>query len=160
TLYDEAIDGACKQRFVQDEAIANERAGRYYREEGRARIAAWYLSNAANAFGRWGATEKVRALEEEFPDVDFGDQSRWCSSNGNGHVEAALDVGSILRAGETIASEVVLDRLLEKLLEVCITSAGAERGALLLEEQGHLVVRAQAAVTGPSTVDVVAATGN
>ncbi len=152
-LYDEAIDGARQQRFVQDEAIAHEAAGRFYRKSGRERIALLYLSSAARAYASWGATAKVRALEEELPALTEGGYAS--SPHPEPNAAGGLDLLSILRGSETIASEVVLDRLLEKLLEVCLESAGAERGLFFLDGPRGLSLCAGAAVTGPSTVEVL-----
>jgi predicted ATPase/signal transduction histidine kinase len=151
-LYDEAIDGARQRQFVQDEAIAGEAAGRFYRAAGRARIAQLYLSSAARGYARWGATAKVRALQEEFPDLAL---ATYRGPETEPHAGASLDLQTILRGAEAIASEVVLDRVLAKLLEVCLANAGAERGLLFLEDGNHFALQAGAAVTGPATVEVL-----
>ena len=61
----------------------------------------------------------------------------------------SLDLLGLLKAAETISREVVLERLLEKLLAVCFEVAGATRGALALDEEGTLVVQAAGAVGEP-----------
>jgi predicted ATPase/signal transduction histidine kinase len=148
-LYDKAIEAARREGFLQDEALANELAGRFYRSLDRRRIAALYLSAAIREYARWGATAKAEALEEEFPDLESVESPSWrvpISPIQDQKGGAALDLLGILRAAETISSEVVLDRLLEKLMEVCLATAGGERGALLLEEEGRFVVRVVASV--------------
>ena len=45
----------------------------------------------------------------------------------------------LLRASETLTSELVLDRLLEKLMPICIEAAAAERAVLVLDEDGPVV---------------------
>src|SRR5207245_10739020 len=52
-LYDWAIDAATRERFTQDEALANELAGRFYHGIGRKRIAPLYLSAALAGYARW-----------------------------------------------------------------------------------------------------------
>src|SRR5207248_10434322 len=42
-----------------------------------------------------------------------------------------------------------LSRLLERLMEVCLATAGAQRGALLLEEDGRSMVRVVGSVSEP-----------
>jgi predicted ATPase/signal transduction histidine kinase len=140
-LYDEGIAAAARGGFLQDEALGNELAGRLYRARGRKRIGDMYLSEAVDRYARWGAHAKAQALHEEFPDrapvtARPGDLS-------------ALDVVSLARAAEVIASELGPERLLEKLLEVCLASAGAERGALVLEEGDRLFLRAAGRVSEP-----------
>ncbi len=60
---------------------------------------------------------------------------RWCSE--------VLTARDGCPAVEYAIGEVVLDRLLGKLMEICLATAGAERGALaLVEQDGRLMVRA------------------
>jgi signal transduction histidine kinase len=149
TMYDEAIEAARREGFLQDEALANELAGRFYRALDRKRIAALYLSAAIRAYARWGATAKAKALEEEFPNLESVEAPAWripITPIPDEQRGTVLDLLGILKAAEIISSEVVLDRLLEKLMEVCLATAGAERGALLLEEEGRLVVRVTASI--------------
>jgi predicted ATPase/signal transduction histidine kinase len=148
-LYDQAIDASRREGFLQDEALANELAGRFYRAIDRKRIAALYMNAAVRAYARWGATAKADALEEEFPDLESVDVPSWrfpVLPAQHEHPGAALDLLGILKAAESISSEIVLARLLEKLMDVCLATAGAECGALLLEEGGSIAVRVTASV--------------
>ena len=52
---------------------------------------------------------------------------------------------SLLRAAETISSEVVLERLLQALMRLCLTTAGAVRGSLVIEEEAGAFIRATGA---------------
>ena len=143
-LYDEAVEGATDGGFVHDAAVASELAGRHALARGRIRTADLYLRKARERYARWGATEKVRALEEEFPEMGRSESS---SSEG-GIRDSDLDILSLLKAAETIGTEVVLDRLLERLIHVCAEAAGAERVVVVLEEDGDPFVRATGTATG------------
>ena len=44
---------------------------------------------------------------------------------------------TVLKAAQAISSEIVLDRLLVKLIKIIIENAGAQKGALILEEGGR-----------------------
>ncbi|WP_257459359.1 AAA family ATPase [Archangium lipolyticum] len=159
-LYDAAIDGAHAEGFLQDEALANELAGRFYHSLGRKRFAALHLRTAQEVYARWGATAKVALLEEEFPDLEPVGGRTWgapASAPGSGMpAGASLDLLSLLKASETLVGEVVLDRLLEKLMAVCFEAAGATRGALVLDEAGALMVRAVGAIPEPVSLERVA----
>ena len=70
-----------------------------------------------------------------------------------------LDLHSLMKATETLAAEVVLDRLLEKLIAVCLEVAGARSGALVLAQgsgDGRLQVRARGAVAEPVALEQTA----
>lgn len=129
--YDRAADGARAEGFLDEEALANELAARFHLERGRRRVGQMYARSASRAMQRWGAggpepsdaTVKVGTLH-------------------GGPPASALDLVSVLKAAEVISSEVVLERLLDKLMQVCMEAAGAERAVLMLEREGHPVVRA------------------
>ncbi|WP_437678695.1 sensor histidine kinase [Sorangium sp. So ce131] len=149
-LYDEAIEAATSAGIAPAAALGNELAGRFYRGLGRARIAAMYLRAARRGYASWGASEKARALAEELRIGDGGEEP---GADEERYPAAALDALSLLKAAETLSGEIVLDRLLEKLLGVCLEAAGAERGALVLEEDGGLFVRAAGRAAGPVSIE-------
>src|SRR5262245_32596862 len=61
--YDRAIEGAIKQSFTHEEALAKELAGDFYLARGRPRLAHEYLREAYGAYIRWGAVIKLQQLE-------------------------------------------------------------------------------------------------
>ncbi|MCY1078861.1 AAA family ATPase [Archangium lansingense] len=152
-LYELAIEGAHREEFLQDEALANELAGRYYHAVGGKRLASGYLRAALEGYTHWGARAKVSALEEEFPGLVPVEPSFSVATNGNPEraepTGSALDLLTLLKASETLVSEVVLERLFEKLMTVCLEAAGAQRGALMLEEKDTLMLRAVGSVSEP-----------
>jgi predicted ATPase/signal transduction histidine kinase/tRNA A-37 threonylcarbamoyl transferase component Bud32 len=143
-LYDEAIEAASEGGFVNDAAVASELAGRHALSRGRIRIADLYLRKARERYARWGAAEKVRALEEEFPEMGRSE----VPSAGARIRDTDLDVLSLIKSAETISTEVGLDRLLERLVDVCAEAAGADRVVVVLEEDGVPFVRAVGTATG------------
>ncbi|WP_163866157.1 AAA family ATPase [Myxococcus eversor] len=156
-LYESAIDGAHTQGFLQDEALANELAGRFHQHLHHKRFATLHLRAALDCYTRWGAQAKVALLEEEFPELKSLVDRAWSepgvtrtSPDAPG---ASLDLLTLLKASETLVGEVVLDRLLEKLMAVCFEAAGATRGALVLDEAGALRVRAVGAISEPVSLE-------
>ncbi|WP_039961408.1 ATP-binding protein, partial [Kamptonema sp. PCC 6506] len=63
TYYERAINGAKEQGFIQEEALANERAAEFYLALGREKVAKTYMTEAYYCYIRWGAIAKVRDLE-------------------------------------------------------------------------------------------------
>jgi GAF domain-containing protein len=53
---------------------------------------------------------------------------------------------TVLKGSQALASEIVLDRLLEKLMKIAIENAGAQKGFLLMPNSGKLVIQAAASV--------------
>jgi len=55
----------------------------------------------------------------------------------------ALDLASVLKSTQAMSSEIVLAKLLEKLLNLTMENAGAQRGVLVLASDGQLFVEAE-----------------
>lgn len=148
-LYESAIASARRGLFLQNEAIANELAGRYHLEQGDTRAAHRYLEAARYGYVRWGAAAKVEQLDERHPFLAGSSQKTGGRSPG---AAATLDLDAVLRAGTAMTSELVLDRLLQKVLSILVENAGAERGALLLDQDGALRVHAVGTAQTPQVV--------
>jgi predicted ATPase/signal transduction histidine kinase len=140
--YEEAISDARRNGFAQDEALANELAGRFWGARGRHVIGAAYLASALRGYRQWQAHRKAAALAAEFPDL--GESAPPSVLTTSQQSTSALDLGTVLKASYAISSEIVLEKLLAKLMEIAIQNAGAERGVLLLDTNGELRPRVDA----------------
>ena len=148
-LYDRAIEAAHANRFLNHEAIANELAGRFYIGLGRERAARGYLEEALLLFERWGASAKVEQMLERYPQLGgraSGAVSRLSPTTTVPSIasDAVIDLETVVKAGNALTGEIVLERLLETLIGLVIENAGAERGSLLLETEGELWLEAEA----------------
>jgi len=54
-----------------------------------------------------------------------------------------LELSSIMKAARTISGEIILNRLVTKLMRIIVENAGAQRGVLLLEQNGRLMLVAE-----------------
>ena len=70
-LYDQAIVSAHENEYTQNEAIANELAAKFYLVKEENRIAKIYMKEAYICYQRWGATRKLRDLEEKYPQLNL-----------------------------------------------------------------------------------------
>lgn len=61
--YDLAIQLARKAGFLQEEALANELAAKYFLKEQK-RLAEMYMKNAYQRYRSWGAEAKLKQLEQ------------------------------------------------------------------------------------------------
>ncbi len=68
-LYDRSIAGAKANKYLQEEAVANECAAKFYRAWGKENIAATYMQSAYYCYARWGAKAKTDDLERRYPDL-------------------------------------------------------------------------------------------
>jgi predicted ATPase/signal transduction histidine kinase/GAF domain-containing protein len=152
-LYEEAIQSAGQRGFVQNEAIANELAARFYASRGFATIALTYLRNARYCYQRWGAVGKVRQLERDHPQLRADSMSVRSTGTIDTSIEQ-IDAATVVKASQAILGEIVLDKLIKILMTMALEHAGAERGLLMLLRNGSLQIQAEAA-TATGAVDVV-----
>ncbi|WP_341734383.1 ATP-binding sensor histidine kinase [Microcoleus sp. EPA2] len=141
--YDQSIASALENGFIQNAALANELATRFYLAQNRYNSAKLYLNDARFCYLQWGATAKVNQLEHSHPDwfQKISDNqitvTTTASTSADGNI---LDVGTVMKASQTISSEIVLEKLLTKLLHIILENAGAEKGAIILEKEGELSI--------------------
>jgi predicted ATPase/signal transduction histidine kinase len=141
-LYEQSIAAAEENGMVHRQALANELASRFYRGRGFDRIADTYLREAQACYARWGADAKVRQIDRAHPQLR---QRLAPEAHTTFSVEAEqIDVLSVVKATQTISSEIVLDQLLRTLLEVVLEQGGAQKVYLILVRRGELHIEAEA----------------
>ena len=143
-LYDRAAEEATGASFIPIDALANERAGRFWLALGKRDFAKDYLERAYARYARWGARSKLDRLTEEFPElaVNRTDEGRSVSSSSNHGLPQNLDLEAVIKMSRAIASELRLDRLLGTLVKLLIEAAGAQRAVLFRAEPNGLKVEA------------------
>jgi predicted ATPase/signal transduction histidine kinase/ActR/RegA family two-component response regulator len=151
-LYEQAIQSAREHGFVQNEALAHEVAARFYLARGLDTIAHLHLRNARNCYERWGALGKLKQLDERYPHLH---EERVAPSPTAtiGTPVGQLDVETVVKASQALSSEIVLPRLIERLVRIAVEHAGAERGLLILLHGDEPQIEAEA-TTGHDRVEV------
>ncbi|MBC9073346.1 response regulator [Thauera sp. CAU 1555] len=154
--YDKAIEAAVRGGFVQDEALANELAGRFWLQLGKEEFAAVHLRRAFRGYQLWGARRKLEDLVRrcgtllEAPAQPAATQSYAArhtaiySVTSNHTTTSVFDIDSVIEASHLLAGEIQLGELKRKMMHLAISNAGADSGFLILDEEGTLVVAARA----------------
>ncbi len=157
--YDRAIAGSEENGYIQDEALAYELAAKFYLALGRQEIARTYMTKAYYGYICWGAIAKAKHLESKYSQIiTFAKQGSLLAKNNISNSSSissnsqALDWATIIKASQTIASEIILGQLLKKLMTIVIENAGAETGFLILKQQEQLFIEAQGSV---NTTEIV-----
>ena len=65
-FYDRAISLAKENQYLNEEALANELAAKFYLEWGKEKFAQVYAIEAYYAYSRWGAKAKIEDLEKRY----------------------------------------------------------------------------------------------
>jgi PAS domain S-box-containing protein len=150
-LYEQAIHLAREHGFVQNEGLAHELAAQHYLTRGLETAGYAYLRSARNCYDRWGALGKVKQLDECYPRLREGPTSPTAATIGT--PVGQLDVETVVKASQALSSEIVLNKLIEKLMRIAVEHAGAERGLLILLRGDGLKIEAEAA-SGDGRVEV------
>ncbi|MEG4571436.1 AAA family ATPase [Microcoleus sp. N3A4] len=158
--YDQAIALAKKHQFINEEALANELAAKFYLDWGKERIATEYIIQAYYCYAHWGAKAKVADLEKRYPQLlapilqqtrsplstsetifTLGTVTSTSSAtSSSSSISVALDLATILKASQTLSGEIELEKLLCALLHIVIENAGAEKCVLMLLRDECLLI--------------------
>jgi PAS domain S-box-containing protein len=147
-MYDRAISGAKENKFLNEEALANELAAKFYWEWSKEKLAQTYMIEAYYCYVQWGATAKVTDLETRYPQllapiqrgIKTTKTTASVTTTGSG---SNLDITTVMKATSAISGEIMLDKLMSSLMKILMESAGAERGYLILSSQGKLLIEAE-----------------
>ncbi len=132
-LYDRAIKLANDHGFINDAALANELASKFYEALDKPRLAEVYLREAYRLYDAWGAGAKTADLRKRRPEW-IGDLALTTQASVDRHEDVDLD--SILKASETFKDSEIAAEMLQRTMSIIIENAGAESGVLLLKEHG------------------------
>jgi signal transduction histidine kinase len=138
--YDAAIDAAAEHGFLKVEAIAHELVAEFWRDRGKPAFAAVHLGKARDVCEHWGARPRARQLE--LKRRALGPALDTHSSRSTTAVASTLDLATIAKASQAIASDIVLDSLLAKIMDIIIENTGAQAGSIVLSSDDKLRVHA------------------
>ena len=150
-LYERAIVSARASGFVHNEALANELAARFYAGREFEKIARVYLQDARYGYLRWGADGKVRQLDQLHPGLRQDQHAPGSTETIEAPVEQ-LDLATVIEVSQAISGEMVLDKLIDRLMRVAIKHAGAERGLLISPRSEKLQIDAEATTRGDDVI--------
>ncbi len=144
-LYEQAIRSAHDHGFIQNEALANELAGRFYLSHGLETNGYAHLRNARACYALWGADAKVRQLARVYPPLGKP-EDRLPTATLSARAPQ-LDVTNVVKASQAVSGEIILPKLIETLMSIALQSAGADRGLLLLPHGESYAIEAEARVS-------------
>ncbi len=146
--YEAAISSARAHNNCRMEALACEHASAFYAGLGSEQLRELFLEQAYHAYQRWGAQGKVAQLQARYPWLTSARRrnselsSTPLSSSSSGGTQV-LDLESVVKATQALSEQLVLSELLAMMMKIIVENAGAERGYLLLLDDGQLSVEAE-----------------
>lgn len=170
--YQNAIEAARKHRNHLDLAIIQERLAGFYYGIGQAVVGRLFLGEALMDYHRLQMHGVVERLIRQHPALKPLMKTRETSSlitpltdrdvmntgtmsmPGGQHGSSLIDVMALVKSTQALSGEIVLSKLLKRLMEIMLENAGADYGLLAMERDGHLFIEARASVD-PAEVTVL-----
>ena len=150
-LYDKAIAQARENKYLNNEALANEVASRFYTSRDNKRDAIYHMKEAHYCYYRWGAYTKVKDLEMRYPQLlktnlieeQPPERQLTAATFTREYSTSAFDLETVIKTSLAISSEIVLEKLLAKFMKIVMENAGATKGFLIMEKSDKLVVEVE-----------------
>jgi GAF domain-containing protein len=146
-LYMKAAQGFIRLPSIHMHAVCLLRAGLYYLERELPMEAGVFMSEAVRLFKESGLVMFARFYGETYRDIITVDD------RGTLHGEQtaagqSLDVTTIMKSAQALSGEIVLAKLMKTIMTISLESAGAQKGFLILSNQGGLVVETSIRLDG------------
>ncbi|MGZ3242084.1 MAG: GAF domain-containing protein, partial [Burkholderiaceae bacterium] len=138
TCHLQAIRHAREHGYILLEAWANEFLGMLYRENGL-HVAQAHFDEARRLYVNCAATGKANTL----PQSARATLSRVEDATLIGIRPQQLDLATIIKVSQAISGEIVLEKLIERIMSIVVENAGAQHGTLLLNKDDTLLVQAR-----------------
>ncbi|MCB1190116.1 MAG: PAS domain S-box protein [Leptospiraceae bacterium] len=144
--YEIAIDKSLETTYLNEIALIFEVAGKFYLKNNNKRQASYYLQDAYKYYRQWGVVAKTRYLESKYNSyINYKQDSDFFA---NAIIKAkqeiqSMDIDSIISAAQAISSEIVMEKLLNKMMILVLENANADEGALVLGRNDRWVVEAE-----------------
>ena len=161
--YDTALRDVESRHRPWHRALIAERAGLFHLAHGAEQIGRWLIAEARLRYEEWGATGKVRQLDDTHPFLRRGgpvdDAPRPDHTHSGGVSSDDIDMLAILRVSQALSSETSLDRLYASVADQMRTITGATTVQLLLVDEVQGWVLPASAGERDAPVAVAAAHG-
>lgn len=140
-LFAQAIQEADRYRLIHYAALAAELAVRLHLSAGDTIAARAHLALARERYATWGAAARVAYLDEKYRALRTVREAaaEWRVETSGAR---SLDLLSLMKSSQTISGEIVMSRLVDRMMHTIIENAGAEWGGLILQEGKSLYVEA------------------
>lgn len=148
-LYDDALKAASEQNILHDLALSWERAAQFFIHTKQDLLARFYLQNAYRSYQKWGATTKITQMMKNYPLLENSSRYELESDIINDLDKPRggdVDLATVIKASSALSGEIVLSRLLKKLMQIILENAGAQNGYLILEKNEERFIEAEISV--------------
>lgn len=143
-LFNLAASKAAEHEYFQEEALAIELLARFYFQRSDRYLGEFYIKKAIRLYERWGANAKVNQLNEKYFNIrlQYQEAKKEEPEHEIGQV-STFDSNSFIKAAIAISSNLEMDKLLEKLIQIAFEYANADKGFLVLKSNKEFLIEAE-----------------
>jgi serine phosphatase RsbU (regulator of sigma subunit) len=147
--YQRAIALANEHKFLQEEALSLELTAKFWLELGDEKIAGLFIAESYNTYHKWGATAKIKHLEDTYKRLFASSKAIGKSRTIKGQINSStlisdvyegLDLSSIMESANAFVSTLNRKELLKRVIEIAVKNAGATHGFLLIKRDEHFFI--------------------
>ncbi len=166
-LYDRAIAVAIADNDLQQAALSNELAAKFYLGWGKTKVAAGYMQEAYDYYLLWGAKAKTADLARRYPqllapirrlpssEVDLPANLAVVIDSGDRTQQPHdFDLASVLQSIRVLSSTLDLEDLLQKSIQIILINAGAQTCILALPDSTDVWQISAIATVNPDRLPV------
>lgn len=150
SIFKDVINHLSPDEYLHDAGIVAQLAFSCALRQGHIRESVLYFGKAHQAFEAWGARAISRQLTKQYQEVMSAFQQAKPVFSGMATVSGSVDFKSVLKASQLLSGEIELSKLLDSLIRIAMENAGAQRGFLLVEQDGQWRIEAEG-VSGQET---------
>lgn len=159
-LFDESINSAKENGYIQNAALAYEIASKFYNRNNRIKIADNYKFEAYKLYNHWGAEVKIKSMDQEDPNLKLlyksyvlgrSNYSSQISSNS----ELQMDYLSMIKTANILLTEVRTDQLIEKIIKIILENSGANEATLIVNQSGQPFIHTYGCVTEKVEIEFI-----
>ena len=135
SLYDEAIEEAVKQEFINLAALAAERCGDFLLRRNKARLAEVYLNDAYRYYQAWGAKAKVKQLHHKYPEIPF--RKAYPSLQSEELQQKGKDTlrWDLVQSAINLSQELYMSDLISRVLHISREQTNSKQASFLIKQQ-------------------------
>ncbi len=139
-LYNHSVSSSLIAENWLSAAMSYELAAKFLLRIEQSKLAKPFMQEAHHYYSRWEGYAKAKLLEESYPPWFKDDRNESVLSSKSSN----LDYLSIIKSTQALSSEIILNKLLARLMRLLLENAGAQRGLLLMERGQKLYLEAEA----------------
>ena len=146
-LYDKAITLAQENEYINEQALANELAAKYYFSRDNNKLGELYLKEAYYCYQKWGALAKLKHIQNQYPQIVWeinisNNENIQISSNTSTNISHEyFDKDSFANVILKTCKEKDLKDVLAIAFEYALKLTGAQTGLVIFEAGEKTVVQ-------------------